>query len=294
MHPRCRCMIVYRELSIDALLSPRKPQAMPNAALPNNVGTHKNFDELKLYWADNYNVKLDKTIAKLHFGSVREALSGVEAVLKEFPQAVIYLKEIGTFDAGIMCTANGYSKINFNPKYFAEPRRLAEEFASGYYIKNMTTFGAGAHEAGHLVWKWFEEQYDISAQKVIFAAYGETVRSNGFKPLKVFMKEVSHHAFKKGYAECLADAVADFSVNCEEAAHLSKVLWRILKEETKMVAYSELKLVKFSDETVEKYGLFDNWGILIGIKDDAPADFKEAYEHDKKMYDDALKNGVIL
>ena len=61
-----------------------------------------------------------------------------------------------------------------------------------------------------------------------------------------------------------------------------------------MVAYSELKMVKFSDKEVETYGLFDNWGVLIGVRDDAPADFKKAYEHDKKMYEDAQKRGIIL
>ena len=294
LHPRCRCVIDYREVSIDALLTPRQPQAMPNVTLPNNAGVCKNFDELKLYWAENYNVKVNDEIAKLHFESVREALSGVEAVLKEFPPAGLYLKEIGVISSGIMCVSGGYTKINFNPEYFTDPSRLVDEFESGYYIKNLIAFGAEAYEAGSLVGKWYEGKYGISAQKIILAAYGEIVRSNGFKPLKVLMKEVSPHAFQNSYSECLADAVADFFVNGEEAAYLSKVLWRILKEETKMVAYSELKMVKFSDKEVETYGLFDNWGVLIGVRDDAPADFKKAYEHDKKMYEDAQKRGLIL
>lgn len=42
------------------------------------------------------------------------------------------------------------------------------------------------------------------------------------------------------------------------------------------------KLSKFSTEEYRKYGLFDDMGDIIGVKDDAPPEFKEAYEYDKK------------
>ena len=132
LHPRCRCVIDYREVSIDALLTPRQPQATPNITLPNNAGTYKNFDELKLYWAENYNVKVNDEIAKLHFDSVREALSGVEAVLKEFPPAGLYLKEIGLReDDSLMTTSRFKGKINFNPKYFTDEKKLAAIIEAG-------------------------------------------------------------------------------------------------------------------------------------------------------------------
>ena len=290
LHPRCRCAIAYREESIDRLLTPTKPIEHLTTSTPEV----KAFSELRLYWAENYNVKTAPEISKLHFEPVQAALEGIESVLKEFPQTGLQLKEIGVIEAGLMCTSNGYSKINFNPRYFSDAVRLAQEFESGYYIKNMNAFGAGAHEAGHLIERWLEEEYGIAAREVVLAAYGEVVRSSGFKPLNFFMREVSKHSFDKGFNECLADAVADYLVNGENAARLSKSIWRILKGETKMVAYSELQMVKFRDEEIKKHGVFDNWGFLIGIKEDAPEELKEAWLADKKMYDDAAKKGIIL
>ena len=61
-----------------------------------------------------------------------------------------------------------------------------------------------------------------------------------------------------------------------------------------MIAFSESKLAKYTNEECERYGVFDDLGFIIGVKDDAPADFKEAYEADKKMYDDALARGIQL
>ena len=43
----------------------------------------------------------------------------------------------------------------------------------------------------------------------------------------------------------------------------------------------EFKLYQFSDDEYDKYGIFDEDGCIIGVKDDAPPEFKEAYEYDK-------------
>ena len=158
----------------------------------------------------------------------------------------------------------------------------------------MSAFGAGAHEAGHLIENRLKEKYGVTAQEVVLAAYGEVVRSRGFKPLEVFMKEISKHGYEKGFAECLADAVADYLVNGESSARLSKSIWRILKGETNMVAYSELQISKFTFEEFDRYVRRDGYGIPIGVKDDAPEEFKKAWLADKKMYDDAAKKGIIL
>lgn len=44
------------------------------------------------------------------------------------------------------------------------------------------------------------------------------------------------------------------------------------------------EMEKFSLEEFEQYGLFDDLGEIIGVKDDAPPEFKEAYEHDKELH----------
>ena len=61
-----------------------------------------------------------------------------------------------------------------------------------------------------------------------------------------------------------------------------------------MITVEQSELAKYSTEEFEKYGLFDEYGSIIGVKEDAPADFKAAYEHDKKMYDEAQERGIIL
>lgn len=61
-----------------------------------------------------------------------------------------------------------------------------------------------------------------------------------------------------------------------------------------MLAFSKSKLAKIPDEIFMKYGVFDEYGDIVGVKEDAPAEFKEAYEHDKKMYDDTLAQGIQL
>lgn len=61
-----------------------------------------------------------------------------------------------------------------------------------------------------------------------------------------------------------------------------------------MKTFSESKLAQLPDEGIFKYGLFDNCGTLIGFKDDAPDEFKKAFEHSRKIREDAKKQGIIL
>ena len=79
-------------------------------------------------------------------------------------------------------------------------------------------------------------------------------------------------------------AISDYLTNGEQAALLSREIWRVLKEELAKMTWAPgtFELEKFTFEEFERYGLFDDLGELIGVKDDAPPEFKEAYEHDKK------------
>ena len=61
-----------------------------------------------------------------------------------------------------------------------------------------------------------------------------------------------------------------------------------------MIALEQSELAKYTTEEFEKYGLFDDMCDIIGVKEDAPADFKAAYEHDKKLYEEAEERGIIL
>ena len=61
-----------------------------------------------------------------------------------------------------------------------------------------------------------------------------------------------------------------------------------------MMLPGEMKMVKFSIEEREKYGIFDAEGWLVGVKESAPAEFKEAYEHDEKKEKEAWEQGIYL
>ena len=50
-----------------------------------------------------------------------------------------------------------------------------------------------------------------------------------------------------------------------------------------MMAFSESELARYSSKEIMKYGIFDEYGVLNGVKEDAPAEFKVAYETDKKL-----------
>ena len=54
----------------------------------------------------------------------------------------------------------------------------------------------------------------------------------------------------------------------------------------------EFKLYQFSDDEYGKYGIFDADGCIIGVKDDAPPEFKEAYEHDMKKRAEPETSGI--
>ena len=260
LHPRCRCTIIYREVgkpltskppranvgsTTDALAAPKNPLTVPAlTSSPQIVTACKTFDELKMYWADNYNVKISDAIGKLHFESVREAMTGVETVLKKFPPAMRYLKEFALLDKDIMTNERGKGIINFNPEYFSDKQKLLSVLTHGaltrYYHKNMNPFSVGAHEAGHIIEVWLLEKYgvgNISLQilslKIIREAYRQarqTTEGNG-KTITLLKSEIAIHALKEKPSECLADAVSDYITNGINAALLSREIWAVLQEE---------------------------------------------------------------
>ena len=59
-----------------------------------------------------------------------------------------------------------------------------------------------------------------------------------------------------------------------------------------MIAFSESALAKYTFEEISVYGVFDEDGVLVGVKEDAPPDFKEAYEKDKKIRENRQALGL--
>ena len=186
-------------------------------------------------------MKVNDEIATLHFESVRAALSGVEAVLKEFPPAGSFLKEFGLLNEALMTTGRGI--INFNPEYFSDKQKLLTTLVSGsrsgWFVKNMTVFGAGAHEAAHIVEDWLVGKYgsDVSSRtvprQIVRKAYKRAIQTaeGADKKIDQLKAEICNHAFWKSLSECLADAVSDYMTNGVNAVVLSQEIWAVLKEE---------------------------------------------------------------
>ena len=199
----------------------------------------------------------------------------------------------------------GHGKIYFNPEIFSSAEKVTAEIVEGakkgYYPKNMTAIGVGAHEAGHIVEDWLikkfnsvHTEYRPTPRRLIHEAYQNAILTpdGKGKSLDALKKDVAKYALENP-SECLASAVSDYIINAENAAILSRMIWQRLKDEiTKMLLPGEMKLAEFSIEEREKYGLFDEDGWLVGVKDDAPSKFKEAYEQDKKRDEERWTKGI--
>ena len=236
------------KVATDALTAvPSRGNVVVLTSPPQTVGKCKTFDELKMYWAENYNVKVDDSIAKLHFGSVQAAMNGVEAVLKEFPPAMRFLKEFGLHSGGLMTTVRGRGIIYFDPESFSNADNIISEIQAGiekgFYPKNMSVFGVGAHEAGHIVEDWLIDKSGapkdvnlrIVPRRIVSEAYAsalKTIRASGrFKTSKELIGEICTHALKYNESECVADAIADYKINKENAALMSRNISQRLKKE---------------------------------------------------------------
>ncbi len=244
MHPRCRC-------TISAVVGKvgRKVKGITNGAQLgtrklNDSAVAKTFSKLQTYWSEKYNVKVADDLKYLNFNAVKTATQGVEAVLKEFPATSIYLKEFRVYaDENIMSTSYG-GQISFNPNYFGDIESLeglaAKDAASGFHPQNTGILHYGAHEAGHILELALIKKYggDIDdwinhtyVRRIVRAAYSAIKKSTG-KNIYQLKKDISEYAaapLKIG--ECLAEAVSDYISNKDNAATLSKEIWKVLKRE---------------------------------------------------------------
>lgn len=97
------------------------------------------FSGMRDYFKNKFDINVIDAVDNLEFEQVREAMSGIESVLNEFPEVVDTVQNIGVMPGGYMCS-NG-KNIYFNPNHFA---------MGGHWDSN-EAFQAGAHEAGHCV-----------------------------------------------------------------------------------------------------------------------------------------------
>lgn len=103
----------------------------------------------------NDNIKIDESVKELSFEEVEKAISGIESVIKEYPELAETIENITTTKYGIM-SCNG-TEIKFNPAYFkeenvAELENLIDEMVrEKYWPQNTSIESIGVHESGHAV-----------------------------------------------------------------------------------------------------------------------------------------------
>lgn len=233
----------YKEKSVDNNKKSDKIKSEPQRA-----EECTDYNELFQYYKRTYNVDFDSSVKRLDFESVKEGMHGIELVIDEFPKAKGTLKRISTENSGVMCASyNG--TINFNPSYYKDRQSAvnASRSTSGFHPKGNNVVSTASHEMGHLLERTLIEQRNIDSSDLIGklewrnCTQAKLVVSEACKAAKKTAdgKGLRNSQLKKGvsgYAttddsECLAEAVADYIINRDNASILSRMIWNILKRE---------------------------------------------------------------
>lgn len=203
------------------------------------------FDSLQKYMDSQYKMTLDASIEKLDVDTVKSAIGGVEAIIREYPDVGAFLKSGITSDSGVMsCTG---STLSFNPNYFGDDRRLhstcKDMSRRGFWVANASTSSVGIHEAAHGVeWAIIQAnpRYTTEAQRVTAwnncteaSLIVKTACANvqnteyGFRKTRTeLVRSISAYALEND-SETMAEAFADVYANGVNAKPLSKEIKRL-------------------------------------------------------------------
>ncbi len=215
------------------------------ATKSDRIETCTTHAELGEYFHKTYGVTVDASVHSLDFPSVHSAASGMDIVLREFPQAKGVLRSVSTSSSGLMC-ARPNGEICFNPSFFKNgeatiQQRMEQSSRSGYHPKNSGARECGAHEMGHMLeLALIQRRYPngggtlawnkcIMAKEIVSEAC-KNIKRQTRQSFDVIRSEVSTYA-NENFSECLAECVSDYIANRTNAAALSKYVWQRLKEE---------------------------------------------------------------
>ena len=213
-----------------------KVASVTNASMTTNFAELKNHFKAKGY-------TMSDSIANLDFASVRSSAYGAELVMDEFPLVKGVFSGFDVKNNGVMC-ASYSGKINYNPKYYSKAENLKCMITgdkTGFHPKNTGIIEVGSHEMGHIlelalinknnggVFAWSE---CTEAKRVVSEACKLAKKQpDGKGKLNNQLKnEISGYAMQNA-SECMAEAVADYIANKDNASVLSKEIWKILKKE---------------------------------------------------------------
>ena len=207
-----------------------------------SVSDASNFKDLQSYFKKK-GYKMNDAIAKLDFNSVKDTTKGVDIVLNEFPQAKKIFAGFDIGKSGVAC-ASFTGKISFNPAYYTDAKNLQCMImgnTTGFHPKNTGIVEIGSHEMGHIlelalinkhnggVLAWSE---CTEAKKIVSEAckLAKKLPEGKGKVNATLKREISGYAMQNA-SECMAEGVADYIANKNNASVLSRMIWNLLKGE---------------------------------------------------------------
>ena len=213
----------------------------------NELNRANDFNALQKYMDSRYSMKLDTSIEKLSFDTVKSAIGGVESIIRDYPEVGLLLKSGITSNFGVMsCTG---SKLSFNPNYFADDKRLHSACKnmskSGFWISNASVTSIGVHEAAHgIEWaliqanpQYMSEQEKIEAwkkcseaKKIVLEACAN-VKNTEYgrgKSSENLIRSISEYAMHSD-SETMSEAFGDVYANGDNANPLSKEIKRLTR-----------------------------------------------------------------
>lgn len=236
---RHRCM-ASQKLGLDM---PVKVIGQYTSNISTLSDTH-DFETLSVYMGAKHGVRLDSSIGNLEIGTVKQALSGLESVVSEYPDVEVLLKEGITSKSGVMsCTG---SKLSFNPDYFSDLNTLKStcltQSKMHHWIPNSSPQSIGVHEAAHGVeWAIIQANPNYSsreerviawnncseAKKIVLEACSRVKQTayGAGKTNSELISSISSYAATT-CSEAMAEAFADVSANGDNANPLSKEIKR--------------------------------------------------------------------
>ena len=207
-----------------------------------SVSDASNFKDLQSYFKKK-GYKMNDAIEKLDFNSVKDTTKGVDIVLNEFPQAKKVFAGFDIGKSGVAC-ASFTGKISFNPAYYTDAKNLQCMImgnTTGFHPKNTGIVEIGSHEMGHIlelalinkhnggVLAWSE---CTEAKKIVSEAckLAKKLPEGKGKVNATLKREISGYAMQNA-SECMAEGVADYIANKNNASVLSRMIWNLLKGE---------------------------------------------------------------
>ena len=235
------------------------PANAPAPTGPQSAADTHDLAELSQYMKSTHGIRIDPaTFKNQEFENVKQAASAVETIVREFPQAAANFHEIKgeTLKNGVMANASFRGTIRLADHYFRTRTflmsRYAGSAAKGFHPAGTNGDHVATHEAGHLLERALIDKYILSqgnsfslqqqagiawnkctyASKVVSEACRAVKKTPAGKGMKNadIIGGVSKYA-EANRSETLAECVADYVANGQNAKPLSAAVWNILKRE---------------------------------------------------------------